>query len=97
VPGLGYEASGIVDELGPGVTKVAIGDRVFGATPAAAETAARALDLLGGSTLFINGASGSAAVQLAIERGLRVIDSCSAGSAEWVRTLGAEPVVYGPG
>ena len=27
---LGYEAAGIVDELGQGVADVAIGDRVFG-------------------------------------------------------------------
>ena len=30
---LGYEAAGIVDELGAGVTDVAVGDRVFGASP----------------------------------------------------------------
>ena len=30
---LGYEAAGIVDELGEGVTDVAIGDRVFGFSP----------------------------------------------------------------
>src|ERR1700744_1065570 len=27
---LGYEAAGVVDELGPGVTDVAVGDRVLG-------------------------------------------------------------------
>lgn len=130
---LGYEASGIVDELGPGVTDVAIGDRVFGASPygaaqaeyavlsawaaipdavsfaeaaalpAAAETAARALDQLAvepGQMLFINGASGnvgSAAVQLAVDRGIRVVGSAGAGSSSFLRSLGAEPVVYGPG
>src|ERR1700753_1732220 len=89
---LGYEAAGVVDELGPGVTDVAVGDRVYGvsadgaaqaelavlsgyarvpaklgspgaaALPSAVETAARALDQLGvvrGSTLLVNGASGS--------------------------------------
>src|ERR1700742_3886055 len=89
---LGYEAAGVVDELGPGVSDVAVGDRVFGlsaegaaqaelavlstyalippsldfpgaaALPAAIETATRALDQLGvrsGSTLLINGASGT--------------------------------------
>src|SRR6202012_112993 len=30
---IGYEAAGIVDELGDGVTDVAVGDRVFGFTP----------------------------------------------------------------
>ena len=110
---LGYEAAGVVDELGSGVTDVAVGDRVFGfsdagaaqaelavlsdyapippsldfpgaaALPAAIETAARALDQLGvgsGSTLLISGASGSvgsAAVQLAVVRGARVIGTAS--------------------
>src|SRR6476660_3926128 len=30
---LGYEAAGIVDELGAGVTDIALGDRVFGVCP----------------------------------------------------------------
>jgi len=30
---MGYEAAGIVDELGAGVSDVAVGDRVFGASP----------------------------------------------------------------
>src|SRR3977135_3811455 len=53
------------------------------ALPAAIETATRALDQLGarsGSTLLINGASGSvgsAAVQLAVARGARVIGTAS--------------------
>src|SRR6478752_6134192 len=98
--GLGFDASGVVDELGEGVTGVQVGDDVFGlgrqaqaahavltswtAKPAsldwavagaagvAAETAIRALDLLGvgsGSTMLIDGGSGgvgAAAVQIAV-------------------------------
>ncbi|HZP50744.1 NADP-dependent oxidoreductase [Actinocrinis sp.] len=130
---LGYEAAGIVDEIGDGARGVAVGDRVFGASPygaaqaelavlsswapipsaldfaraaaipAAAETAARALDQLGvtaGSTVLINGASGSvgsAAVQLAVERGARVIGTGSAGTHDALRSLGTEPVAYGAG
>jgi len=130
---LGYEAAGIVDEIGDGVSGVTVGDRVFGASPygaaqaelavlsfwapipnaldyarsaaipAAAETAARALDQLGvteGSTVLINGASGSvgsAAVQLAVERGAYVIGTGSPGTHAGLRALGAEPVAYGDG
>ncbi len=130
---LGYEAAGIVDEIGEGLSGVAVGDRVFGASPygaaqaelavlsywaaipqsldyatsaaipVAAETAARALDQLGvaaGSIVLINGASGSvgtAAVQLAVARGARVIGTGSPGTHEALRSLGAEPVAYGEG
>ena len=130
---LGYEAAGVVDELGEGVAGVAVGARVFGlsaegaaqaelallsyyapvppsldfpaaaALPSAVETATRALDQLGvgsGSTLLINGASGSvgsAAVQLAVVRGARVIGTSSAANHDYLRLLGAEPVTYGEG
>jgi NADPH:quinone reductase-like Zn-dependent oxidoreductase len=130
---MGYEAAGVVDELGEGVTDVAVGDRVFGfsgegaaqaelavlssyapipasldypgaaALPAAIETATRALDQLGvgsAGTLLISGASGSvgsAAVQLAVGRGARVIGTASPANHEYLRSLGAEPVAYGEG
>ena len=67
------------------------------ALPAAIETATRALDQLGvgsGSTLLINGASGSvgsAAVQLAVVRGARVIGTASPGNHEYLRSLGPSP------
>jgi NADPH:quinone reductase-like Zn-dependent oxidoreductase len=130
---MGYEAAGIVDELGERVTDVAVGDSVFGfsadgaaqaeravlsdyapippalgfaaaaALPATVETAARALDQLGvvsGNTVLINGASGSvgsAAVQLAVARGARVIGTGSPASHDFLRSLGAEPIAYGAG
>jgi NADPH:quinone reductase-like Zn-dependent oxidoreductase len=128
---LGHEAAGVVDELGEGVTDVAVGDHVFGfsavsgaqaeltvlshyapmplslgfaeaaALPAAIETAARALDQLGvHGTVLINGASGSvgsAAVQLAVARGAHVIGTGSPANHDFLRSLGAEPVAYGPG
>ncbi|MFJ4834329.1 NADP-dependent oxidoreductase [Streptomyces sp. NPDC088747] len=73
------------------------------ALPAAIETATRALDQLGvgnGSTLLVNGASGSvgsAAVQLALVRGARVIGTAGRANHEYLRSLGAEPVTYGAG
>jgi NADPH:quinone reductase-like Zn-dependent oxidoreductase len=73
------------------------------ALPAAVETATRALDQLGagaGSTLLVNGASGSvgsAAVQLAVVRGARVIGTARPASHDYLRRLGAEPVAYGQG
>ena len=77
------------------------------ALPAAIETATRALDQLGvgagagrGSTLLVNGASGnvgSAAVQLAVVRGARVIGTASPASHDYLRSLRAEPVAYGEG
>ncbi|WP_345651623.1 NADP-dependent oxidoreductase [Streptomyces tremellae] len=130
---LGYEAAGVVDEIGDGVAGVRLGDKVVGiggggaaqaeyavlstwapvpasldftaaaALPSTAETAARALDQLGvaaGSTLLVNGASGSigsAAVQFAVHRGARVIGTGSPASHGRLRSLGAEPVAYGPG
>jgi NADPH:quinone reductase-like Zn-dependent oxidoreductase len=127
----GMEVSGIVDELGDGVTDVAIGDEVFGAAesataeyavmdhwakkpsgmswehaagiPMAAETAARGLDLLDldvGHVLVINGAAGgvgSAATQLAINRGAVVIGVAGESNQEYLRSLGAKATVYGPG
>jgi NADPH:quinone reductase-like Zn-dependent oxidoreductase len=130
---IGYEAAGVVDEVGEGAADAAVGDRVFGfsaegaaqaelavlsyyapipptldfpgaaALPAAVETATRALDQLGlgsGCTALINGASGnvgSAAVQLAVVRGARVIGTASPANHEYLRSLGAEPVAYGKG
>jgi NADPH:quinone reductase-like Zn-dependent oxidoreductase len=67
------------------------------ALPAAIETATRALDQLGagsGSTLLINGASGSvgsAAVQLAVVRGARVIGTASPANHDYLHSLATRP------
>jgi NADPH:quinone reductase-like Zn-dependent oxidoreductase len=69
----------------------------------AGETAVRVLDLLGvgaGATLLIEGAAGgvgSAAVQIAVARGARVIGTASEVNHPFLRTLGATPTTYGPG
>jgi NADPH:quinone reductase-like Zn-dependent oxidoreductase len=73
------------------------------ALPVAVETATRTLDLLGvgdGRTVLINGAAGgvgSAAVQIARNRGARVIGTGSPGNHEYLRSLGAVPTTYGDG
>ena len=67
------------------------------APPAAIETATRALDQLGagsGRTLLISGASGSvgsAAVQLAVVRGARMIGTASPANHGNLRSLGPSP------
>jgi NADPH:quinone reductase-like Zn-dependent oxidoreductase len=129
----GQEVSGVVDEIGDGVTGVAEGDEVFGpaaggggaaeyallehyaripatldfagaaALPVAVETAARTLDLMQvgeGQTVLVNGAAGAvgiATVQLARERGARVIGTASSGNHEYLRSYGAEATTYGDG
>jgi NADPH:quinone reductase-like Zn-dependent oxidoreductase len=127
----GFDASGVVDEVGEGVTGVAVGEDVFGlgkqtqaeyavlnswahkpasvdwAVAAAAgvvgEAAERVLRLLGvtsGSTLFIDGGAGgvgSTATQIAKARGATVVASASGGRQDYLREIGAIPVIYGEG
>ncbi|WP_329388036.1 NADP-dependent oxidoreductase [Streptomyces sp. NBC_01716] len=53
-----------------------------------------------GETLLVHAAAGGVgtfAVQLAVDRGVRVIGTASEGNHEQLRSLGAEPVTYGKG
>jgi NADPH:quinone reductase-like Zn-dependent oxidoreductase len=71
--------------------------------PVAGGTAYSALKQLGvgpGDTVLIHAAAGgvgSAAVQIAVALGARVVGTASESNHEYLRELGAEPVTYGPG
>jgi NADPH:quinone reductase-like Zn-dependent oxidoreductase len=127
----GFDAAGVVDEIGEGVTSVAVGDDVFGlgrnthaeyavldswapkpasvdwavaaAAGTVAETAERVLRLLDvreGSTIVIDGGAGgvgSVTTQFAKARGAMVIASASEVNQDYLREIGAIPVVYGEG
>jgi NADPH:quinone reductase-like Zn-dependent oxidoreductase len=128
---LGYDAAGVVDEVGEGVTGVSVGDDVLGrgqgtqaeyavldawaakpssvdwAVAAAAgvtgetgERGLRLLDVKAGDTVFIDGGAGgvgAVAVQMAVARGAKVIASSSEANHDYLREIGATPVLYGEG
>ena len=128
---LGYDAAGVVDGVGEGVTSVAVGDDVLGrgrntqaeyavldswaakpssidwavaaAAGVAGETAERGLRLLdvkAGDTIFIDGGAGgvgAVAVQMAVARDARVVASSSEPNHDYLREIGATPVLYGAG
>ncbi|HUJ65287.1 MAG TPA: NADP-dependent oxidoreductase [Acidimicrobiales bacterium] len=65
-----------------------------------ADAALNAIGLQAGDTVLIGGAAGGVgvfAVQLARLAGATPIGTCSEGTFEFMRKLGAEPVAYGPG
>jgi len=128
---LGYDAAGVVDEVGEGVTGTSVGAEVLGkgrntqaeyavldswaakpssvdwavaaAAGVAGETSERGLRLLGvqaGDTLFVDGGAGgvgAVAVQMAVGRGARVIASSGEANHDYLREIGATPVLYGDG
>lgn len=84
-------------------TPEGIGDETAAALPTPGLTASAALSAIGitaGDTVLIGGAGGGVGVltvQLARLAGARVIGTGSAGTFDFLRQLGAEPVEYGPG
>jgi NADPH:quinone reductase-like Zn-dependent oxidoreductase len=76
---------------------VAAGAGVAGET---SERGLRLLDVKAGDTLFVDGGAGgvgAVAVQMALARGATVIASASEANHDYLRELGATPVLYGPG
>jgi NADPH:quinone reductase-like Zn-dependent oxidoreductase len=69
----------------------------------AGETAERGLRLLNveaGDTVFVDGGAGgvgSATVQMAVARGAKVVASSSQANHDYLREIGATPVLYGEG
>lgn len=64
------------------------------------ERALRLLDMSAGETLFVDGGAGgvgAVAVQMAVARGLTVIASASRDNHDYLREIGATPVLYGEG
>ena len=76
---------------------------VAAAAGVAGETAERGLRLLGvkpGDTIFVDGGAGgvgAVAVQMALARGARVIASAGEANQDYLREIGATPVLYGEG
>ena len=71
-----------------------------GVTGETGERGLRLLDLQAGDTIFIDGGAGgvgAAAVQMAVARGAKVIASASETNHDYLREIGAVPVLYGEG
>jgi NADPH:quinone reductase-like Zn-dependent oxidoreductase len=128
---LGFDAAGVVDEVGEGVTGVSVGDEllglgrhthaeyavldswaakpssvdwaVAGAAAVSGETAERGLRLLdvqAGDTVFVDGGAGgvgAVTVQMAVARGAKAVASSSQANHDYLREIGATPVLYGEG
>ncbi|AUH38912.1 NADP-dependent oxidoreductase [Streptomyces sp. CMB-StM0423] len=78
-----WEVAGTL--AGPGITAWAVLDK---------------LRVARGETLLVHAAAGGVgtfAVQLAVDRGVRVIGTASEANHDRLRAFGAEPVTYGPG
>jgi enoyl reductase len=102
VPG-GYADTVIADPALLAAKPASLSWAKAGVLSASGQTASTALELLNlaeGETLLLHAAAGGVgqfAIQLATARGARVIGTASEQNHEFVRSLGAVPVAYGPG
>ncbi|MEU9040440.1 MULTISPECIES: NADP-dependent oxidoreductase [unclassified Kitasatospora] len=103
VMGGGYAEQALVSVEMLGHKPASLGWEEAAAIPVAAETAERALDLLGvreGETLLVHGAAGGVGtvlLQFARARGITVVGTASEANHDYLRELGAIPVTYGEG
>ena len=71
-----------------------------GVTGETSERGLRLLAVKAGDTIFIDGGAGgvgAVAVQMAVARGATMIASASEANHDYLREIGAMPVLYGPG
>ena len=99
----GYATHTVVARAKVWAKPASVAFEVGAVLPVAAATAWSAVTQAGvgpGDLVLVHAASGgvgSAGVQIALSLGARVIGTASAKNQEFVRALGAEPVVYGEG
>ncbi|MFJ4716333.1 NADP-dependent oxidoreductase [Streptomyces sp. NPDC088785] len=86
---LGHEAAGVVDEVGEGVTDVAVGDRVFGFVPDGAAQAELAVLAPYAPIPPSLGFAGAAALPGAIETAMRALDRLGVARGDTVLVNGA--------
>lgn len=86
---LGYEAAGIVDELGEGVTDIAIGDRVFGFCVSGAAQAERAVLTYYAPIPVALDFDTAASLPTAIETAARALDQLGVASGNTLLVNGA--------
>jgi NADPH:quinone reductase-like Zn-dependent oxidoreductase len=92
---LGYEAAGVVDEVGEGVTDVAVGDRVFGlSADGAAQAELAVLSFYAPIPASLDFA-GAAALPAAVETATRALDQLGVSSGGTVLINGASGSVGG--
>ncbi|WP_413229125.1 NADP-dependent oxidoreductase [Actinomadura citrea] len=92
---LGYEAAGVVDELGEGVADAAVGDRVFGFCVEGAAQAELAVLSHYAPIPPSLGFSGAAALPAAIETATRALDQLGVGDGGTLLVNGASGSIGG--